>query len=165
MNVKIGRNDPCWCGSGRKYKKCHLAADETAEHARLAAEQAARPAHSEDAPLSLPVMPAATPRPPELQAADAVWDRFEAAPHEERVRIVEDLIASGTPDPDDMFEMMSEIHEQVVERDERLRFRGLVERLRERASEVYTRDIVWYHSWLIEDAVAERQDDRLPALI
>jgi hypothetical protein len=21
---KIGRNDPCWCGSGLKYKKCHL---------------------------------------------------------------------------------------------------------------------------------------------
>jgi SEC-C motif len=20
----VGRNDPCWCGSGRKYKKCHL---------------------------------------------------------------------------------------------------------------------------------------------
>jgi preprotein translocase subunit SecA len=19
----IGRNDPCWCGSGAKYKKCH----------------------------------------------------------------------------------------------------------------------------------------------
>jgi uncharacterized protein YecA (UPF0149 family) len=18
-----GRNDPCWCGSGKKYKKCH----------------------------------------------------------------------------------------------------------------------------------------------
>ena len=23
MSLKIGRNDPCWCGSGRKYKKCH----------------------------------------------------------------------------------------------------------------------------------------------
>ena len=22
------RNDVCWCGSGRKYKKCHLAFDE-----------------------------------------------------------------------------------------------------------------------------------------
>ena len=22
-----GRNDPCWCGSGKKYKKCHLASD------------------------------------------------------------------------------------------------------------------------------------------
>src|SRR5580698_490327 len=21
---KIGRNDPCWCGSGQKYKRCHL---------------------------------------------------------------------------------------------------------------------------------------------
>jgi preprotein translocase subunit SecA len=21
--AKIGRNDPCWCGSGRKFKKCH----------------------------------------------------------------------------------------------------------------------------------------------
>ncbi len=22
-NQKIGRNDPCWCGSGKKFKKCH----------------------------------------------------------------------------------------------------------------------------------------------
>ena len=20
---KIGRNEPCWCGSGKKYKLCH----------------------------------------------------------------------------------------------------------------------------------------------
>jgi hypothetical protein len=24
---KLGRNAPCWCGSGRKYKNCHLDAD------------------------------------------------------------------------------------------------------------------------------------------
>ncbi len=23
-----GRNDACWCGSGRKYKKCHFHDDE-----------------------------------------------------------------------------------------------------------------------------------------
>jgi hypothetical protein len=28
-----GRNDPCWCGSAKKYKKCHLDADD--ETARL----------------------------------------------------------------------------------------------------------------------------------
>jgi preprotein translocase subunit SecA len=22
-NEKVGRNDPCWCGSGKKFKKCH----------------------------------------------------------------------------------------------------------------------------------------------
>jgi hypothetical protein len=26
--AQLGRNDICWCGSGKKYKKCHLAADE-----------------------------------------------------------------------------------------------------------------------------------------
>jgi hypothetical protein len=25
---KLQRNDPCWCGSGKKYKKCHLPADD-----------------------------------------------------------------------------------------------------------------------------------------
>lgn len=29
MNMKkLGRNDACWCGSGRKYKACHMAFDE-----------------------------------------------------------------------------------------------------------------------------------------
>ncbi len=26
--AKVERNDPCWCGSGKKYKKCHLIEDE-----------------------------------------------------------------------------------------------------------------------------------------
>ncbi len=26
--ARLGRNDPCWCGSGRKYKKCHLDSDQ-----------------------------------------------------------------------------------------------------------------------------------------
>ena len=25
---KVGRNDPCPCGSGKKYKKCHLLEDD-----------------------------------------------------------------------------------------------------------------------------------------
>ena len=29
---KPGRNDPCWCGSGKKYKKCHLDADRVASN-------------------------------------------------------------------------------------------------------------------------------------
>jgi len=38
--TRLGRNDLCWCGSGRKYKQCHLAAD---ERKRSAARDAARP--------------------------------------------------------------------------------------------------------------------------
>ncbi len=33
--MKLGRNDPCWCGSGKKYKTCHRAFDEKIEEYRL----------------------------------------------------------------------------------------------------------------------------------
>jgi len=39
--AKLGRNDRCHCGSGKKYKKCHLAADDEARTAELAAQNAA----------------------------------------------------------------------------------------------------------------------------
>ena len=29
--MKLNRNDLCWCGSQKKYKKCHLAFDEKLE--------------------------------------------------------------------------------------------------------------------------------------
>lgn len=32
---KLGRNDACWCGSGKKYKSCHLNFDQKLEHYRL----------------------------------------------------------------------------------------------------------------------------------
>ncbi len=32
---KLGRNDPCWCGSGKKYKSCHMAMDEKIESYEL----------------------------------------------------------------------------------------------------------------------------------
>jgi tetratricopeptide (TPR) repeat protein len=42
--AKIGRNDPCACGSGKKYKKCCMARDETAALAARAVQPAAAPA-------------------------------------------------------------------------------------------------------------------------
>ncbi len=35
MSDKFGRNDLCWCGSGRKYKKCHNPIEEQIENYRL----------------------------------------------------------------------------------------------------------------------------------
>jgi uncharacterized protein YecA (UPF0149 family) len=31
---RVGRNDPCWCGSGKKYKNCHLQQDREKEQER-----------------------------------------------------------------------------------------------------------------------------------
>ena len=35
VEVKLGRNDDCWCKSGKKYKKCHYAFDEKLDEYRL----------------------------------------------------------------------------------------------------------------------------------
>ena len=40
--AQLGRNDPCPCGSGKKYKKCCLTNDAAAENERLVAERAER---------------------------------------------------------------------------------------------------------------------------
>jgi hypothetical protein len=41
--VELGRNDPCWCGSGKKYKKCHSKSDELKRvEARYSAQLSAR---------------------------------------------------------------------------------------------------------------------------
>ena len=49
---QAGRNDPCPCGSGKKYKKCHRSEDEAAVSAdlqqkRAEAEQAAEQEEAE----------------------------------------------------------------------------------------------------------------------
>jgi hypothetical protein len=44
--VTIGRNDPCHCGSGRKYKRCHFASDTAASAAQ--ASETPSPVHNID---------------------------------------------------------------------------------------------------------------------
>ena len=180
MNIRPGRNDPCHCGSGRKYKKCHLADDETREQARiherlsgdlhaLAAPGATGPAvpFPPSSPLSLPVLQApsaAVTR--SLEAAESpAWDAFMAASYEDKLAMFEEAVATGDIDPDSAFDMLGEIHPLTVERNERDRFGNLQELLRERRPEVYEADLVWHLAWLIEDAVAEGAYDRIPPLM
>ena len=53
MEVNLGRNDPCHCGSGKKYKQCCLGKDEEkarAARAKAAAEAPVADTEAEAAP-------------------------------------------------------------------------------------------------------------------
>jgi hypothetical protein len=52
--TRPGRNEPCHCGSGRKYKQCCLAKDEAASAKVRAAVAAEAPAPASDAPAAPP---------------------------------------------------------------------------------------------------------------
>jgi len=49
MKARPGRNDPCPCGSGRKYKQCCLEKDEAETRAAYAKAAAEAPEPSADA--------------------------------------------------------------------------------------------------------------------
>ena len=60
----LGRNDPCHCGSGKKYKQCHLAKDEAKEReARAKASGAAAAPATEEPVKAAPLSRHATRQP------------------------------------------------------------------------------------------------------
>jgi len=61
----LGRNEPCWCGSGKKYKHCHYQEDRDNEMRAL--REAAAPVDFEPEPV-----PAAVPSEPVDFAARGV---------------------------------------------------------------------------------------------
>jgi hypothetical protein len=75
----LGRNEPCHCGSGKKYKQCCLAKDEAAERTARAkaaekAEKAEKPAGGEKAEsASTPEAPAKAPPRVPKHSTDQPW--------------------------------------------------------------------------------------------
>jgi preprotein translocase subunit SecA len=47
---QIGRNDPCWCGSGKKYKQCHMRSDQGLEPAPAGSADGAQAARAASKP-------------------------------------------------------------------------------------------------------------------
>jgi len=77
-----GRNDPCWCGSGRKYKKCHWIRASERELPIEALTQAMRSAWEHKRCLH-------------PQAASDVCDRVVSAHSIQRSRILQKLTSSS----------------------------------------------------------------------
>ena len=81
-HADIGRNDPCHCGSGKKYKKCCINKDQAAEHKALEANwnkavEAAKD-QAEKAAQESKETPVAQPKHVASQAAQPKHQKFVA---------------------------------------------------------------------------------------
>ncbi|MFN8556029.1 MAG: SEC-C domain-containing protein [Dehalococcoidia bacterium] len=182
MTRTLGRNDPCHCGSGKKYKRCHLAADERALHDPVeAAQQVMARAQEEGVQLTggsrlpLPIVPE-PPLPfirpsdfpaltPEEEAEYGRWVEFEDAEFEERRRRYDDALERDDLNAELAFHMLDHLHTNYVEGNDRAGFRDAVTRLRRRRPDLYETDAGWYLSWQIEDALHDRAYELTPALL
>jgi hypothetical protein len=157
--MNIGRNDPCPCGSGKKYKKCCLAKDEEAARQKAAAPSAV----SEAAPLRSPEPP--RPPDPRLEAWNARWEEFDKADYEERFALFQQTLdEQELMDAEMVFEMMHQLFEQTLEHGERDRFDALVEALREQLPEVYEAEAHNLLDWRISNALVAGQLELAGAL-
>jgi hypothetical protein len=123
--AKIGRNDPCPCGSGQKYKRCCLPRDEAA----AAAERAAAPA-------------------PDRETAPAGWVSDDDG-LDEASNIVIDLIDAGQLDDaeraaQDLLQRYPEVHDGL----ERVAMVAAARGDRARAAEYYRRAADFVHARL-----------------
>jgi hypothetical protein len=173
--MKAGRNDPCPCGSGKKYKKCCLARDQEEEAKRLGAagQASAPPGAPETRARPMPVTPPPVieaPEPPEepdpiREKVDELWEKFQAGSTEERVAIfLENLADVEVMTADFAFEMLTLLHSGAKDREERARSTECINVLRERRPDAYDADAHYYLSWLLEDALADERLDDAAAL-
>jgi hypothetical protein len=163
--MKTGRNDPCPCGSGKKYKKCCLHKDQEAgashtpiptfapEHPSVAPPRPARP--TAPPPLSRPKPP---PEPPDpaMEKIKARWREFEAQDQAGRVAVYRKTLDDPELMEDEMaFEMLSRLHTDALQSGERSRFDEYVAALRERLPEVYKSSAHYYLSMSLQGALAD----------
>ena len=162
---KPGRNEPCWCGSGKKYKNCHLRQDE--DEAKKAVPITPI---SSSKPLELfksPELPKPREQSPEELAEQAEWEKFDQADPEEKIAFFVGRLESHRLDPDDAFEAYLQIRDALKPSHDavaRICLAGLIERLRCDAPVAYLDSPVYLED-LILFAVTEERWDTLSGLL
>jgi len=139
--MNIGRNDPCHCGSGKKYKKCCLEKDEEARR-----KEAAPPSAPITAPRTKPATQSREEQPkpppdPHIEAWNARYEEFEKSDYEARIALFNRTLDEvELMDAEMAFEMLEKLFRQAAERDDRDQYDSLIESLRERLPEVYQKE-------------------------
>lgn len=173
--MKLGRNETCPCGSGKKYKKCCLDKDQAAERAGLKLNTFQQSLDDnievdefdEIDELSPRFGPLTTQQQQlEQKNLNAVRDQllieFEAQDYESQIAFfVKNLDKKELMDDELVFEMLDTIYTQSTKRHEYMRIAPLINMLREQLPEVYQRDRHFYLLWQITNALVMGQFDNI----
>ncbi|OWK41652.1 SEC-C metal-binding domain-containing protein [Fimbriiglobus ruber] len=164
--MSAGRNDPCPCGSGKKYKKCCFGKDSEAKAKQVLAPPPPPPrAAGSPRPALLPPPPTPPPPPPNpvTEKMDGIWAEFEAQTAGGRVRVFRETLEDAEMIDGLAYEMLSQIHSDALQDGNRARFAECVAALRERQAGAYQKDAVYYMSWCLQDALADGRQDAVVA--
>ena len=170
--MKIGRNAPCPCGSGKKYKKCCLRIDEqnSAEERQQNARQQEiidtyesvlqdtedrKSGPFEDDGDSADAADDET----EESESDRIWDEFKDSDFKQKAAIIEKILGnSDLFEEFDCFELFSELHDTCQHRGDREVFKKLTHRLKREYPERYMNKLGYLLQTLIQDALIDENN-------
>jgi len=186
---KVGRNDPCPCGSGKKYKKCCLLKDQEAD---LTSSKVIpivpdfdddaewddevewdNEAEWDDDAEREPLMPSSTALTEEDEEPDPLAEDMNAflavfmeAEPDEKWQLVEDTLKERPElfDEEMAFEVFDELYGKTAVPENRSRFEALVNLLRQQAPEAYEHEAHYMLGWRIENELANGNYDAIPPL-
>jgi hypothetical protein len=177
--MKAGRNDPCPCGSGKKYKKCCIDKDRSAAPSSMIPVPIApssrdpdrdSPPYSTAGQATRSKPPARTPAPalpvdPMDAKREDVWDAFQSRKGEDRIAVFLEALEEDEVMTDDLaFEMCCALHDEAVTSGNRKRFAECVAAFRDRRPEVFQQGSHFYLARCLDDALAEGWHQIVPSL-
>lgn len=161
MSAKPGRNDPCWCGGGSKYKKCHLQSDEAAARERAhALAEARREAAGAAAPSGVVIR---KPESPSVNDGEDADDRFQErwakADTDERAALLREAVAGPeVTSAEWIFAAFDELMMPLREAGRSAELDALVDLLRERRADCVDLDGGFYEITTIENGLLRGDD-------
>lgn len=178
--MKVGRNDECHCGSGKKYKKCCFAADQATEQSKTA-KLLPRSSDPRDSPnvgwigaetdgsgtVKRPAASDPIPKSgnPKMEAIKARWKEFNEATENVRQELyIKTLDEPDLMDDEMAFGMLNQLYQSTLKSDERDVWDNLVEQLRQRLPDVYVVSRKYYLGWQITNIIASGRLERATGL-
>ncbi len=140
--MKVGRNDPCPCGSGKKFKKCCLGKNREASATPALGGSASGVSAAASGSDPLDTLKAAiatakereaktpkAPRDPVIEKAESIFKEFEAQTEEGRIALFLETLKDAEMMDDEMaFAMLGQLHTDAAKRGERCALRNLSRR-------------------------------------
>lgn len=141
-----GRNTPCPCGSGKKYKKCCLDKDQAEKRAEREAQNllsmASKDCRNEDDSLN------------DDPYMDELFFRFEAADFEEQLVMFHEVINQQLGDENDLFDLFSLLQQSADDDLSRRKVNESLVELRQQRFDCWKKDMGFYiHSFLLNSLV------------
>ena len=162
--MKIGRNERCPCGSGKKYKKCCLSKDLENKDEQKASKKKALSCDSQEIerPLDDQVKGDDDLATAAKDEVDLLWEDFEKCDLEGQIGLfTKSLDSPQLMDGELAFHMIDQINVKSIDPSDKKDVITLIEMLHEKLPDVFQENAAYHVHWLISCALVTDQVEKV----